>query len=82
MNCGRASGEHSNAFELPTEAPHSTSLRCDLHALRLSVTAAWQERGVMLTPEEQNALRAEIADLCRYLADLTGLHDQPHHGGA
>ena len=28
-------------------------IRNDLHTLRMSVTLAWQERGVMLTPEER-----------------------------
>jgi hypothetical protein len=36
------------------------------------VTLAWQERGVMLTPEEQEELQAEIKDLCQYLQNLTG----------
>lgn len=47
-------------------------IRADLHTLRMSVTLAWQERGVMLTPEEQKELQAEIKDLCQYLEHLTG----------
>lgn len=47
-------------------------IRADLHTLRKSVTLAWQERGVMLTPEEQKELQAEIKDLCQYLQNLTG----------
>ena len=76
------SGGGRDTYEPPFEVPHSTFIQADLQALRLSVTAAWQERVVMLTPEEQQELRAEIADLCRYLTDLTGLHDEPHRGGA
>ena len=64
----------ANVYSFPdaAEVPHATFIRADLQALRLSVTAAWQERGVMLTSEEQSELRAEIADLCQYLKDLTG----------
>jgi hypothetical protein len=47
-------------------------IRNDLHTLRMSVTLAWQERGVMLTSEEQEELQTEIKDLCLYLQNLTG----------
>jgi hypothetical protein len=63
----------SNVHDFPNSFAHD--IRADLLALRQSVTLAWQERGVMLTPEEQKELRAEIKDLCQYLKDLTGCHD-------
>jgi hypothetical protein len=63
----------ANVSDLPNS--HAHDIRADLLALRQSVTLAWQERGVMLTPEEQIELRAEIRDLCQYLKDLTGCHD-------
>lgn len=50
---------------------HASDIRLDLAALRNSVTLAWQERGIMLTPDERKELRDEIQDLCRYLSDLT-----------
>jgi hypothetical protein len=50
-------------------------IRNDLHTLRMSVTLAWQERGVMLTSEEQDELQAEIKDLCQYLQNLTGCRE-------
>ena len=43
----------------------------DLHALRNRIVVAWQERGVMLTPEEQQMLRDEIKATCTFLTDLT-----------
>jgi hypothetical protein len=71
--------EHRSAG--PTTNVHNISeriagdIRNDLHTLRMSVTLAWQERGVMLTPEEQDELQAEIKDLCNYLQNLTGCRD-------
>jgi len=62
--------EPSNIHIFPIS--HARDIRADLAALRRSVTVAWQERGVMLTREEQEALQAEIKDLCHYLRDLTG----------
>ena len=61
----------ANVHTFPSQ--HAGDIRADLLALRRSVTLAWQERGVMLTPEEQKALQAEIRDLCEYLTDLTGI---------
>jgi hypothetical protein len=65
--------EAANVYNLPND--HAHDIRVDLLTLRNSVTLAWQERGVMLTPEEQKELRAEIAELCQFLRDLTGCHD-------
>jgi hypothetical protein len=61
--------EASNVHEFPNN--HASDIRADLTALRKSVSLAWQERGVMLTPEERKELRDEIQDLRRYLSDLT-----------
>lgn len=63
--------EASNVHVFPSE-PHAAFIRADLRSLRLRVTSAWQERAVMLTPDEQQDLRAEIHDLCQYLKALTG----------
>lgn len=59
----------SNVHEFTNN--HASDIRLDLAALRNSVSLAWQERGVMLTPEERSELRNEIRDLCQYLSDLT-----------
>ena len=64
--------EAAYVYSLPSVA---YDIRLDLLTLRNSVTLAWRERGVMLTREEQRELKAEIADLCELLKDLTGSHD-------
>jgi hypothetical protein len=38
---------------------------------------AWQERGVMLTHEEQQELRDEIRQTCALLTDLTSSNRRP-----
>ena len=43
----------------------------DLKALRRSIISAWQERGIMLTPEQQRELRDEIRETCELLMSLT-----------
>jgi uncharacterized protein YukE len=47
------------------------SILGDLNALRNKIADAWQERGVMLTPDEQKKLRDEIKATCNFLTDLT-----------
>ena len=69
----QSSRSAANVVNLPNS--HASDIRVDLLALRQSVTLAWQERGVMLTPDEQKELRAEISELCQYLKHLTGCHD-------
>lgn len=44
----------------------------ELRTLRQRVIDAWEERGVILTREEQGRLREEIEDTCRLLTELTG----------
>jgi hypothetical protein len=63
----------ANVHSFPNN--HANDIRLDLLALRTSVTLAWQERGVMLSPDEQKELQGEIAELCQYLKDLTGCRD-------
>ena len=41
----------------------------------MSATLTWQERGVMLTKEEQRQMQAEIRDLYQYLGHLTACRD-------
>jgi hypothetical protein len=43
----------------------------DLKALRRSIISPWQERGIMLTPEQQRELRDEIRETCELLMSLT-----------
>ncbi len=45
-----------------------------IRALRRRILKAWQERGIMLTRDEQKALRAEIVETCALLTELTA-HD-------
>ena len=47
-------------------------IRESLDALRASVIEAWQTRAVMLTLDEQRALRDEIRETCALLMNLTG----------
>lgn len=43
----------------------------NLRALRDQIVTAWNERGVVLSREEQAALHAEIKQTCQFLTDLT-----------
>ena len=44
----------------------------DLRGLRSRIITAWQERGVILSSEEQRDLRNEIHRTCELLRDLVG----------
>jgi hypothetical protein len=44
----------------------------DLRGLRRRIIIAWQERGVILSSEEQRDLRNEIHRTCELLRDLVG----------
>ena len=46
-------------------------LLAELRELRERLIAAWRERAVMLTREEQDRLLEEIKDSCALLTDLT-----------
>ena len=43
----------------------------NVRALRDQIVTAWNERGVVLSREEQATLRAEIKQTCQFLTDLT-----------
>jgi uncharacterized protein YukE len=43
----------------------------EVRAMRRSILDAWQERGVVLTKDEQRELAKEIKLTCELLADLT-----------
>lgn len=43
----------------------------DLRSLRDQIVMAWREKGVVLLPDEQADLRAEIQQTCKFLTDLT-----------
>ena len=43
----------------------------NLRALREQIIIAWRERAVVLSTEEQAALKAEIEKTCEFLTDLT-----------
>lgn len=43
----------------------------NLRSLRDEIVAAWSERCVLLTREEQDILHAEIQQTCALLVDLT-----------
>jgi hypothetical protein len=59
---------NSNVVDIRSDVE---SVRANIAALRTSVVVAWRERGVMLTRDEQKALRDEIAETCELLLDLT-----------
>jgi hypothetical protein len=44
----------------------------DLKTLRNRIVAAWQERAIMLSSEEQRDLRDEIQRTCELLRDFVG----------
>jgi hypothetical protein len=52
-------------------ASEAQRLLTDLRMLRRHIVDAWQERGVILTREEQRELRDEIKLTCEILAGLT-----------
>ena len=43
----------------------------NLRALRDQIVTAWREKSVVLVPDEQAELRAEIKQTCQFLTDLT-----------
>lgn len=43
----------------------------EIRDLRSRIVAAWRERAVMLTREEQDRLTLEIADTCAILMELS-----------
>ncbi len=69
MSGSERHNDYSNVT--PIRASEAESIFSGLRQLREAVINAWFERGVMLTPEEQDALRAEIAQTCELLTDLT-----------
>lgn len=55
----------------PKRPSEAQSILADLIALQNRIVVAWEERGVMLTPDEQDQLRREIRATCAFLTDLT-----------
>ena len=55
----------------PLRGSEADRILADLRRLREDVINAWFERAVILTREEQEALRAEIRQTCQLLTDLT-----------
>lgn len=52
---------HSNlGDDANSRSSEGQRILADLQTLRGKIVAAWQERGVVLTPEEQEELRDEI----------------------
>ncbi len=52
-------------------APDVEAVLANIAELTRAVLAAWQERAVILTPEEQRRLRDEIVATASLLRDLT-----------
>jgi hypothetical protein len=52
-------------------ASEAEAILANLRSLRHQIVTAWQERGVLLSREEQGELHAEIMQTCEFLADLT-----------
>jgi hypothetical protein len=59
----------SNVYEIG--AFSADAMLADVGDLRVRLVAAWRERAVMLTREEQDRLRQEIIDTCALLTELT-----------
>ena len=55
---------------LSSDSSEAQRILIDLRSLRLKIIDAWEERGVILTRDEQKALKAEIAQTCSLLTDL------------
>jgi hypothetical protein len=62
----------SNVFEF--ERSEAEEILTSIRALRRRILEVWQERGVVLTRDEQKALRAEIVETCALLTELTIHH--------
>lgn len=56
---------------LGTQSSEADIILRDLRILRDQVLAAWYERCVILTPDEQADLHDEIKRTCELLTDLT-----------
>ena len=52
-------------------ASEADSILENLRLLREQIVTAWQERAVILSKEERQALTAEIRQTCQFLEDLT-----------
>ena len=52
-------------------AQEAEDILTNLRALRDQIVIAWNERGVVLSRDEQAALHAEIKQTCEFLTDLT-----------
>lgn len=61
--------ERENVLNISSSEAHR--ILTELRILRRSVMDAWQERAVILTPQEQRILRDEIKQTCELLTDLT-----------
>ena len=68
QSAGQQPSQGSEAAEDPTEVESNLGA---LGTLRNQIVKAWQERGVIFTPEEQQQLRDEIKVTCTFLTDLT-----------
>ena len=61
---------HSNTV-VSIGSLEAEELLANLRALRDQIVTAWNERGVVLSREEQAAFHAEIKRTCDFLTDLT-----------
>jgi uncharacterized protein YukE len=66
--CGSSASDTNVVSIASSEAQR---ILADLRGLRRQIIDAWQERAVILTPEEQRALRDEIEHTCELLTTLT-----------
>ena len=57
-------------------AAPAAAIRANIAGLREAAISAWRERAVMLTCEEQEQLKQEIADTCELLRLLVH-YDEP-----
>lgn len=63
------SSQHSNIVSSPSS--ESETVVRNIRALRDEIVIAWRERSVILSPEQQDELKAEIRQTCDFLTELT-----------
>jgi hypothetical protein len=66
-----SSGQEHAIDPVAQSGREADAILINLRDLRDQIVTAWREKGVVLLPEEQAELRAEIKQTCQFLTDLT-----------
>ena len=61
--------DHSNVVSIGSL--EAQEILTNLRVLRDQIVTAWNERGVVLSRDEQELLHAEIQQICEFLTNLT-----------